>query len=204
MGWRYRKRLPIGKTAGVNVSRRGLSFSVRIPGTGLWWNSGQWRPGSGGRAKEAAAGTGGSGCLGLLAIAAIGIAGYSLWPAPSTIAPVATRAVTPSMEAAIVRQPTLNPDMTRGPSVVISGEPRSKLPLARPEPAPVPQKTKGPDAATLLKMGRNLDALNPRAAAGYFREVIDRFPGSSEAADAARRLRRLAREGSPPATGPRE
>lgn len=55
--------------------------------------------------------------------------------------------------------------------------------------------TPGPDAPTLLRMAKDLEARNESAALRYYGDVVARFPGSPEAKEATARVGQLKAKG---------
>jgi hypothetical protein len=174
MGWRFRKSFRLTKGLHLNVSRSGVGMSAGVPGSGLWWQSPRLRL----RGRDAGPSTGGGcGCGCLIALAVFGT---------FVVLTVATQ---PERRPA-----TAAKGFTAAPPSEGFGRERDPLPVTdakkdeeRPAMAPT-RAARGPNARTLLNMAKGLEGRNGPAAVRYYGDVIDRFPGSPEADEAAARL----------------
>lgn len=66
---------------------------------------------------------------------------------------------------------------------------------AKPVAPPSPEQRERARAATLIRMGRNVEKSNPASAAKYYREVVEKHADTPEAAEAAKRLKAMAPAG---------
>jgi hypothetical protein len=76
---------------------------------------------------------------------------------------------------------------TSGPSAMAGGPQEAQ---GQPEPA-AEAKASDSRAATTLRMGKGLEKLNPKAAIGYYEQVVREYPESAEAEAAAKRIEAL-------------
>lgn len=184
MGWRFRKSIRIAKGFNLNLSRRGPSVSAGVPGSGWWWSASKPWPKRRRADRQEMEAAGGNGCLGVLGLAAIAGCVWWFWPAGSIVAPVPTE---PAATSVRLYEPAPAAKDAEGFGRAEAADPKEEPP---PEPVRV-EAPKGPDAATLLKMGRNLESRNPAAARKYFRELIEAHPDSPEAKAAEKRIKAM-------------
>lgn len=203
MGWRFNKSLRIGKAFRINLSKGGVGWSAGIPGTGLRFVQPPGRVGKSTDRRPNAL----TGCLSKLALGVLlvflGVFGLALLvsfvprpddhradvvdssafahpsaPSPSVIVKVAPVQATGTS--------------TTVPEVPLSDKFDRSSEKSRPQPSegktgPVPSPD--PRAASVLNIGKNHEKdRRTKAAVRSYSEVANAFPGTTEAAEALKRI----------------
>jgi hypothetical protein len=135
----------------------------------------------------------GCGCLTLLLLFFLG---------PLLLGPLRSPRDTSDGGPAVVPRTVTPPDVRPGRPAAVHEAPAVEAPspadpVSSDDPKPKADVKKAPvsggAATTALKMARNMERLNPSAAPKFYQDVLSKYPGTTEAAEAAKRIDELAR-----------
>lgn len=181
MGWRFRKSIRIAKGVNLNFSKRGVSASVGIPGTGLRYTTAK----SGARAKvpvdRSSPGVGGL----RLALCVVMLLCLMAVCAPRREADTDHGTQPIPFGAVHSPNPQAEPDTTAVATVDPSTEPQAAIAV------PVEAEGTDPKAESLFRMAKALETRNPRGAAEYYHELLRDFGDCDLAPIAEERLAAL-------------